>query len=107
MIGHEPSDKPEVGSRHRWLNRLQTVLLVLTLLGIAAMAGSLLLGEQGVWLALASAVLALLIEPAAASRLTLRLYGARPPAPERSPGFLVGGARIGNPSRFARCAGAA
>lgn len=88
MIGHEPSDKPEVGSRHRWLNRLQTVLLVLTLLGIAAIAaiaGSLLLGEQGVWLALASAILALLIEPAAASRLTLRLYGARPLHPSEAP----------------------
>jgi heat shock protein HtpX len=30
------------GARHRWLNRLQTALLVLTLLGIAAVAGSLL-----------------------------------------------------------------
>ncbi|WP_440094977.1 hypothetical protein ACSUBI_10030 [Acinetobacter baumannii] len=28
------------GARHRWLNRLQTALLVLTLLGIAAVAGS-------------------------------------------------------------------
>jgi heat shock protein HtpX len=32
-------------SRHRWLNRLQTALLVLTLVGIAAAAGSLLFGE--------------------------------------------------------------
>ena len=31
-------------SRHRWLNRFQTALLVLTLVGIAAAAGSLLFG---------------------------------------------------------------
>ncbi len=65
-------------SRHRWLNRFQTVLLVLTLVGIAAAAGSLLFGEIGLWLALASCALTLLIEPAAASAMTLRLYGARP-----------------------------
>jgi heat shock protein HtpX len=85
MPGHEFSDKPQAWSRHRGLNRLQTVLLVLTLLGIAAIAGSLLFGEQGLWLALASAVLALLIEPATASRLTLRLYRARPLHPDEAP----------------------
>jgi heat shock protein HtpX len=85
MIGHESSDKPEARARHRWLNRLQTVLLVLTLLGIAAIADSLLLGEQGLWLALAAAILALLIEPAAASHLTLRLYRARPLHPSEAP----------------------
>src|SRR5690606_12711797 len=65
-------------SRHRWLNRFQTVLLVLTLVGIAATAGSLLFGEIGLWLALATCALTLLIEPVAASAMTLRLYGARP-----------------------------
>lgn len=64
-------------SRHRWLNRFQTVLLVLTLVGIAAGAGSLLFGENGLWLALATCALTLLIEPVAASAMTLRLYGAR------------------------------
>ncbi|WP_445012318.1 zinc metalloprotease HtpX [Acinetobacter baumannii] len=34
------------GAWHRWLNRLQTALLVLTLLGIAAVAGSLLYGAR-------------------------------------------------------------
>lgn len=65
-------------SRHRWLNRVQTVLLILTLVGIAAAAGSLLLGEHGLWLALATCALPLLIEPVAASAMILRLYGARP-----------------------------
>ncbi|KIL02911.1 Zn-dependent protease [Stutzerimonas stutzeri] len=74
-----------VGARHRWLNRLQTALLVLTLLGIAAVAGSLLLGDGGLWLALAAAGFTLLLEPAAASGLTLRLYGARPLHPDEAP----------------------
>ena len=65
-------------SRHRWLNRFQTVLLVLTLVGIAAVVGSLLLGEHGLWLALATCALTLLIEPVVASAMTLRLYGVRP-----------------------------
>jgi len=54
------------------------VLLVLTLVGIAAAAGSLLFGEHGLWLALATCALTLLIEPVAASAMTLRLYGVRP-----------------------------
>lgn len=73
------------GARHRWLNRLQTALLVLTLLGIAAVAGSLLLGDSALWLALAAAGFTLLLEPAAASGLTLRLYGARPLHPNEAP----------------------
>ena len=78
MISRDLRHAQNVGARHRWHNRLQTVLLVLTLLGIAAVAGSLLLGDGGLWLALAAAGFTLLLEPAAASGLTLRLYGARP-----------------------------
>jgi heat shock protein HtpX len=72
-------------SRHRWLNRFQTVLLVFTLVGIAAAAGSLLFGENGLWLALATCALTLLIEPVAASAMTLRLYGARPLRRDEAP----------------------
>ena len=72
-------------SRHRWLNRFQTALLVLTLVGIAAAAGSLLFGEIGLWLALATCALTLLIEPVAASAMTLRLYGAHPLHSQEAP----------------------
>ncbi len=58
---------------------------MLTLPGIAAVAGSLLLGDGGLWLALAAAGFTLLLEPAAASGLTLRLYGARPLHPDEAP----------------------
>jgi len=85
MISRDLRHAQNVGARHRWLNRLQTALLVLTLLGIAAVAGSLLLGDGGLWLALAAAGFTLLLEPAAASELNLRLYGARPLHPDEAP----------------------
>ncbi|HAH9760424.1 TPA: M48 family metalloprotease [Escherichia coli] len=85
MISRDLRHAQDVGARHRWLNRLQTALLVLTLPGIAAVAGSLLLGDGGLWLALAVAGFTLLLEPAAASGLTLRLYGARPLYPDEAP----------------------
>ena len=85
MISRDLRHAQDVGARHRWLNRLQTALLVLTLPGIAAVAGSLLLGDGGLWLALAAAGFTLLLEPATASGLTLRLYGARPLYPDEAP----------------------
>ncbi|WP_277894545.1 zinc metalloprotease HtpX [Escherichia coli] len=84
MISRDLRHAQDVGARHRWLNRLQTALLVLTLPGIAAVAGSLLLGDGGLWLALAAAGFTLLLEPAAYG-LTLRLYGARPLYPDEAP----------------------
>jgi hypothetical protein len=83
MTRHHPSDPRAALLQHRWLNRLQTGLF-LTLVGIAAAAGSLLFGESGLWLALFAVAGTLLLEPAAASALTLRLYRAGP-APARSP----------------------
>lgn len=70
---------------HRRLNRLQSALLILLMLGIAATAGALLFGEAGAWLAAGAALVALLIEPAATSALTLRLYRARPLHPAEAP----------------------
>lgn len=71
--------------RRAWRNRLQTVLLVLALVGISALAGALLLGENGLWLAVGASAAALVLEPAAGSSLTLRLYRATPIAPEAAP----------------------
>lgn len=82
--------------RHAWTNRLQTLLLVLTLLGISTLAGALLLGEDGMWIALGASLLALALEPAATGRLTLRLYGARPVARGAAPGLWLLMERISN-----------
>lgn len=72
--------------RHAWSNRLQTALLIVALVGVTALAGYLLVGREGVWMALAACAVALLIEPATA-RLTLRLYQARPIHPNAAPGL--------------------
>lgn len=67
-----------VWRRHVWANRLQSGLLILFMLGLLALLGEMLLGEDGFWLTLAAGLLALALEPAASSRLTLRLYRAEP-----------------------------
>ena len=70
---------------HAWRNRLQSLLLVVALLAIAATAGKLLLGELGPWLVLGACAFALLAEPAAGAALTLRMAGAQPLAPRAAP----------------------
>lgn len=70
-----PGDKRRVWPRHRLSS--QIALPVWTLIGIAALAGGLLLGERGLWIAPGASRLALLFEPAAAAAPTLKLYGAR------------------------------
>lgn len=78
--------------RHRFINRLQTLWLIFALLTLCTLSGLLIFGDTGLWLALGAGVLALLIEPAAAARLTLRLYQARPIPPQEAPDLwrLVG-----------------
>ncbi|BBL70072.1 zinc metalloprotease HtpX [Methylogaea oryzae] len=63
--------------RHAWINRLQTLLLILFLLGLLAVVGMLLWGTDGVWMLLAAGAAALLLQLAVAPWLVLRLYGAR------------------------------
>ena len=85
MIRHHPNDPRAALLQHRWLNRLQTGLLILILVGIAAAAGSLLFGESGLWLALFAVAGALLLEPVAASALSLRPYRVRALHPQEAP----------------------
>ena len=84
MTRHHPSDPRAALLQHRWLNRLQTGLLVLTLVGIAAAAGRLPFGEGGLWLALFAVAGALLLDPVAASALSLRLYRVRALHPQEA-----------------------
>lgn len=84
MTRHHPSDPRTALLQHRWLNRLQTGLLVLTLVGIAAAAGRLPFGECCLWLALFAVAGALLLEPVAASALSLRLYRVRALHPQQA-----------------------
>ncbi|MEC5705377.1 zinc metalloprotease HtpX [Klebsiella variicola] len=84
MTRHHPSDPRTALLQHRWLNRLQTGLLVLTLVGIAAAAGRLPFGEGCLWLALFAVAGALLLDPVAASALSLRLYRVRALHPQQA-----------------------
>lgn len=72
-------------THHSWINRLQTLLLIGLLLGISLLAGWLLFGKEGFWLVILASIVILLVEPAAASRLTLKLYRACPIAPHEAP----------------------
>ncbi len=74
-----------VSARHAWRNTAQTLLLVLALLAIAGMTGYLLLGVDGLKIALLASGVALIIEPTAAARMTLALYRARPIRPAEAP----------------------
>lgn len=85
MAASDLRDERQFWPQHRLSNRLQTALLVLTLIGIAALAGGLLFGETGLCVALGASLFALLLEPAAASALTLKLYGARVIRPGEAP----------------------
>ena len=71
--------------QHRWLNHFQTLFLILVLLAICSLAGSLLFGEQGLWIALFSAGFGLIVTPLSAWRLTLHLYRAHPIASYQAP----------------------
>lgn len=75
-------------TQQRLLNHLQSLLLVVMLLGISSLAGSLLLGAIGAWLALIASVVALLLAPTAGARLTLALYRARPIQAHESPALF-------------------
>lgn len=65
-------------SRYSWRNRLQSFLLITALFSIAGLSGYLFTGMDGAWVAIAACFVALVVEPTAATRLTLRLYRARP-----------------------------
>jgi hypothetical protein len=64
-------------NRHEWNNRLQTLLLVLAMLTICALAGNMLFGELGVWVALSASLVALLGARAAEKLVFGKLSPAR------------------------------
>ncbi|MHB1075812.1 zinc metalloprotease HtpX [Thiobacillus sp.] len=76
---------PAAVAEHAAANRLQTLLLIVALLAIGGLAGFILFGDIGLWMALAATLLTLLVEPLAATRFTLALYRARPIEPAAAP----------------------
>ncbi|MBI4987026.1 MAG: M48 family metalloprotease [Rhodocyclales bacterium] len=74
-----------VWHRHVWVNRLQSAVLVLFMLGLLTLLGAVLLGRDGAWMTLGAGLIALILEPAASSRLTLRMYRALPIRADEAP----------------------
>ncbi|MFC6672340.1 zinc metalloprotease HtpX [Marinobacterium aestuariivivens] len=77
--------KARSARRHRWNNRLQTLLLVGAMSLILALSAWLLLGETAWWLALVSLGMVLLFAPRMPVEWMLRGAGARPLRPGQAP----------------------
>ncbi|MFU8838389.1 MAG: zinc metalloprotease HtpX [Thiohalomonadaceae bacterium] len=71
--------------RHRWFNRLQTLLLLLGMTGFLALLGYLLWGRDGLWALLLTALLLLFMRPLISPAWVMRVYGARLLAPADAP----------------------
>lgn len=76
-----------VSRLHETRNLLQSLLLVIALLAICGLGGYLLFGTAGFWMAVLAGLLALVLQPATATRMTLRLYRARALHPDDAPGL--------------------
>lgn len=76
-----------VSRQHATRNLLQSFLLVVVLLAICGLGGYLIFGPAGFGMAVVAGLLALLLQPAAATRMTLRLYRARALRPDEAPGL--------------------
>ncbi len=64
--------------RHKLVNWLQSLLMLGGLGGLVALAGWLLAGPEGAWLAVAMGAVLVLLSPGLSPRLVLRSYGAIP-----------------------------
>lgn len=76
-----------VSRLHARRNLVQSLLLVAVLLAICGLGGYLIFGALGFWMAVVAGLLALVLQPAAATRMTLRLYRARALHPDEAPGL--------------------
>ena len=76
-----------VSRLHARRNLVQSLLLVAVLLAICGLGGYLIFGAVGFWMAMVAGLLALVLQPAAATRMTLRLYRARALHPDEAPGL--------------------
>ena len=74
--------------KHSRTNRLQSVMMILSLALILGVCGYLLLGWLGVWLALGVALFILISTGKASAQLVLRMYRAQLIEPHQAPGLV-------------------
>jgi len=71
--------------QHRWLNRLQSLALLVLMGGFLTLLGWLLWGPPGVLVLLTLGVAGIMLNPSASPRWVMRLYGAERLSPNRAP----------------------
>ncbi len=84
MVNHQPINLAK-WQQHAWLNRLQSLLLLMVMAGFFALLGWLLWGSDGVIIFLFTGFMGVLLNSFIAPRLVMSLYGARPVQPEHLP----------------------
>lgn len=77
----------ELAQRHRALNRLQSLLLLLAMVGLLVLVGWLFAGALGVVWSLVLAVALAVFSPSLSPRFILRMYQARELLPGQVPGL--------------------
>jgi len=73
--------------QHRWLNRLQSLALLILMGGFLTLLGWLLWGPPGVLVLLTVGVAGIMLNPSTSPRWVMRLYGAERLSPNRAPGL--------------------
>lgn len=73
--------------QHRWLNRIQSLALLILMGGFLTLLGWLLWGLPGVLMLLAIGVTGIVLNPSTSPRWVMRLYGAERLSPDRAPGL--------------------
>ncbi|WP_046865102.1 zinc metalloprotease HtpX [Microvirga massiliensis] len=74
--------------RHKWRNRLQSILLLAGMAVLLSLCGWALAGADGVFWAFVTGALSLLFGPQVSPWLTLRMYGAVPVHPSEMPALF-------------------
>ncbi|HAS46440.1 MAG TPA: peptidase M48 [Microscillaceae bacterium] len=69
---------PEIIQKYRRRNRLHTMALFASMLGLVSLLGYLLLGQFGLFVAVGLGILLMVLAPKISPQLVLRLYKARP-----------------------------
>ena len=88
--------------RHKLRNLLQSILLILGMIGLLALCGWLLFGPAGVVGLGLGAALALALAPRVSPQMVLRLYSARPLVPDQLPAVFAVLARLSERAGLAR-----
>ncbi len=77
-MDYAPRIDPSIWHAHAWRNRLQSLVLLVTMGGFLAVLGHLLWGGAGVLVLFGAGILAILIHPSGSPHWVMRMYGAVP-----------------------------